>query len=465
MNSVQMTTSAVSRTRSAGLVLACVSVCTVLVVGLVAATNLAVPMLAASPLHPDSAELLWIVDSYVVVFACLVIPGGAAGDRFGRKGVLLAGLAAFAAGAIIAAVAPNIPVLLAGRAVSGLGAALVLPNCIGVLVHAMPPARRTRALATWAVASGMGGILGNTGGAALLTIGSWRTLFGAVAVIAVACAIWVARIVPTSSRNARSLDPAGTVLFVSTTVALLIGIIEGPEQGWRSPLVVSMFVLSILLAAAWVITELRVAHPLLDPRLFRIPLLSSSSLGMLVTFFGSFGLFFLNASLLQYGRGYSVLQAGFGTLPLALPMLFLSRLVPGLIKRIGTPVTLAAAFVAISGGLFGLSTAGPYLAYAAWLVDIGVGLALALPSLTAGLMAAMPSEQAGVAGGLQSATRELGSALGVAVVGTIASSGHDQVVDAFTAGAHTALRVVSIVTLLAGAVVVAVALRATARDE
>ena len=118
------------------------SACTVLVVGFVASINLAVPPLAASGLHPTSAQLLWIVDAYVMVFACLVIPAGAAGDRYGRKGVLLAGLGAFAAGAALSAAAPDVAVLIAGRALTGIGAACVLPNCLALLVHATPPARR-----------------------------------------------------------------------------------------------------------------------------------------------------------------------------------------------------------------------------------------------------------------------------------------------------------------------------------
>ncbi|PRY39702.1 MFS transporter [Umezawaea tangerina] len=491
MNATQAMPATVDRPSRPGLVLVCVCVCTVLVVGLVAAINLAVPQLAASGLSPSSSQLLWIVDAYVVVFACLVIPGGAAGDRFGRKGVLVAGLVTFAVGAVVSASSPTVAIMLVGRVVTGLGAAMVLPNCVGVLVHATPPERRGRALAVWGAVSGMGGIVGNIGGGALLTGGTWRTLFAVVASIALVCAVWVVRATSRSDRASRALDPVGTALFVAAVVALLIGVIEAPEQGWGSAVVVTALVLAVVVGAGWVVFELRATHPLLDPRLFRIPLLSSAAFGMSVMFFGSFGLFYVNASLLQYGRGYTVLQAGLGTLPLALPLLLVSRLVPDLVRRTGIPVVLTAAFAAIGTGLFGLSTATgqPYPAYAAWLVVVGIGFALALPCLTAELTAALPAEQAGVAGGLQAATRELGSALGVAVVGTVltaaftgklpeglkghepaahtvaealaaAPAEHDAVVAAFVAGADTALRVTSVLTLLAGAVVVAGALRA-----
>ncbi|WP_420037618.1 MFS transporter [Streptomyces sp. cg28] len=461
------------------------SVCTALVVGFVAAINLAVPELAASSIAPTSSDLLWIVDAYVVIFACLVIPAGAAGDKLGRKGTLLTGLAIFAAGAIVSATAPNVAIMLIGRAVTGLGAACVLPNCVGILLHATAPERRSHALAIWAAASGIGGVVGNVGGGALLTAGSWRTLLVAVAVIAVGCLAWAARSAPRSPRHERTLDLPGTLLFVMAVVALLIGIIEGPEQGWGSTVVLTAFVAGVVLGVSWAVVELRVAHPMLDPRLFRSPGLSSAGLGMTVVFFGNFGLFYVNASLLQYGRGFSVLQTGLGIIPLTVPLLVGTRYVPALTRRIGAPATLAAAFLLGSAGLMWLSYASAmtYPVYAAALVVIGLGIMLAAPCLTAQIASALPVERAGIAGGLQSATRELGSALGVAVVGTILTAGftrnlpaalrehspvprtvndaltlapsdHQAVTDAFVNGADTALRAAALVVLIAGGLVV-----------
>ncbi|MFJ4714272.1 MFS transporter [Streptomyces sp. NPDC088785] len=472
--------------RRPGTVLACTSACTALVVGFVAAINLAVPGLAASSLAPTSSDLLWIVDAYVVIFACLVIPAGAVGDKLGRKGILLTGLGVFAAGAVISAVAPNVAVVLIGRAVTGIGAACVLPNCVGILLHATAPERRTHALAVWAAASGIGGVVGNVGGGAVLTGGSWRTLFGAVAAVAVLCLAWATRATPRSTRHPRTLDVPGSLLFVAAVVALLIGIIEGPEQGWGSTAVLTAFACAVLLGAGWVLVELRVAHPMLDPRLFRNPGLGSACLGMAVVFFGNFGLFYVNASLLQYGRGFSVLQAGLGIIPLTVPLLLGTRHVPGLIRRFGVPATLATAFALTCAGLVALSFASAmaYPAYAAALVVIGLGIMLAAPALTAQIAAALPVERAGIAGGLQSATRELGSALGVAVVGTVlttaftrhlpaalsehsppprtvkealtlAPSEHAAVIEAFTRGADTALRAAALVVLVAGALIVA----------
>ncbi|GAB3909566.1 hypothetical protein GCM10029964_111330 [Kibdelosporangium lantanae] len=206
--------------------------CVVLVVGMVAAINLAVPMLAASELHPSASALVWIVDTYVVFFACLVIPGGAAGDRYGRKGVLLVGLLLFAAGALLSAVAPNVAVLLVGRAVTGVGAAAVLPNTLAVLLHAVPAERKGATIATWASMTGIGGVLGNVGGGAVLSGGSWRWLFIAAVPIALVLTALVGRHAPVSSRHDRGLNPVGAALLVGASVALLLGIVQGPEAGW-----------------------------------------------------------------------------------------------------------------------------------------------------------------------------------------------------------------------------------------
>ncbi|AKU18779.1 MFS transporter [Luteipulveratus mongoliensis] len=472
------------------LVLAGICWCTILVVGFVASINLAVPMLASSVLRPSSSQLLWIVDAYVVVFACLVIPAGALGDRYGRKGVLIAGLLIFAAGAGVSALAGDVAVMLVGRAATGLGAACVLPNGLAVLIHATEPRRRSHALAIWAAMSGVGGVVGNVGGGTFLSVGTWRWLFAAVIPVALIGAIWVALAAPRTDRHHRSLDLPGAVLLTLSTLALLMGIIEGPERGWASAPVIGAFVACLVLLAAWLRTELRSAQPLLDPRLFRVPALRAACSGMLIVFFGVFGLFYLNASLMQYGRGFSVLEAGLGVVPLTVPLLAGARYVPSLVARAGERLVLATAFGVIGIGLFGLATAidESYAAYGAWLVLVGAGVTLALPSLTSVIAHALPPHQAGVAGGLQATTRELGSALGVAVVGSLLTSGfvhhmtselpdvrvaehaprtvaealatttrphHGEVISAYSSSAGTALKVVALIVLVAGVLVIA----------
>ena len=187
-----------------GLVLATLCAVTVLVIAFVAAINLAVPLLTSGSLHPSSTQLLWIVDSYVTVFACLVIPCGALGDRFGRKGVLTIGLILFAAGAAVSASSPTVAVMLIGRCVTGVGAACVLSNSLAILMHATPPQKRPRAIAIWASSTGFGGVAGNVGGGALLQTGSWRWLFVAVVPIALA-----AGAAPANARGWGRAEPTG----------------------------------------------------------------------------------------------------------------------------------------------------------------------------------------------------------------------------------------------------------------
>ncbi len=457
------------------LVLAALCSCTVLVVGFVASVNLAAPMLAASGLHPSAAELLWIIDAYVTFFACLVIPGGAAGDRFGRKGVLLTGLGLFALGALVSALAGNVALLLVGRAVTGVGAACVLPNTLGVLVNSLPPERRRKAVATWASMTGIGGAAGNVLGGAILSAGSWRWLFAAVAVLALGDLAWVAVVAPRSGRNRRPLRPVSVLLLTAASLALLLAIIEGPEVGWASALVIGGFALSAVGYAAWAWSELRASQPLLDPRLFRIPRLRAACLGLLVTFFGMFSLFYVNASYLQDAKGFTVLEAGLGIVPVTLAMIIGGRLAVRIPQRHAAR-SLALAFALIGGGLLGLSALGRTANYAWWallLVVVGAGLTLALPRLTADIAGSLPPEQAGVGGGLQSLTREFGSALGVAVIGTIVTSqftaaahgartvpqalaagqSHLAVANAFATSTATGLRVMGLLVLVVGALV------------
>lgn len=399
--------------------------CVVLVVGMVAAINLAVPMLAASALRPTASALVWIVDTYVIVFACLVIPGGAAGDRFGRKGVLLAGLVLFAVGALLSAVAPNVAVVLAGRAITGVGAAAVLPNTLAVLLHAVAAERRGATIATWASMTGIGGVVGNVGGGAVLSSGSWRWLFAAACAVALVLACVVARVAPVSSRHDHRLDPLGAALLVGASVALLVGIVQGPEAGWGSAVVIGGFACSALLFTAWTLVELKVEHPLLDPRLLRIPALRNACLGMTAVFFGMFALFYVNASFLQYAMGFDVVQTGLGILPLTIPIILGGRHVGRLSHRVGLDATTALAYLCVGGGLLGLSTSDAqtaYAVYAAWLVVTGVGVALALPTLSGVIAGSLPPARAGVGTGLQATAREFGSALGVAVIGTVLTS-------------------------------------------
>jgi EmrB/QacA subfamily drug resistance transporter len=389
---------------------------------MVAAINLAIPKLAASGLHPSSTDLVWIVDVYVLAFGCLLIPAGAWGDRHGRRRALEIGLAVFVLGNVVSAVAGSVAVLLAGRAISGVGAALVMPATLSISVSAHPPERRAHAVAIWTAATGIGGTVGNVLGGAILQALNWWALFALMVPVGLALLAWVVRVVPVSMPNPATVDSVGTVGLIALSGALLYAIIEGPELGWGSVRVLGCFVLAAVLLVAFVVYERRIAHPVLDPRLFAIPAVRAGTLGIAAAFFGLFSLFFVNAQYMQYAKGLDPFVTGIAIVPLALGFLFVARRSVRWSARIGTLRMVAAGLglVIVGLGLLSLADAGtPYPLYVGFLLIMALGLGLSTPSLSSDIIRSLPSARAGMGSGLNSAARELGSALGVAVIGTV----------------------------------------------
>ncbi|MGF1430700.1 MFS transporter [Kitasatospora sp. LaBMicrA B282] len=456
--------------------------CVVLTVGMVASINLAIPKIAASALHPSSAGLLWIVDCYVIVFAGLLIPAGVLGDHYGHRRALTAGLAVFTLGAGAAAASGTVGELIAARVVMGVGAALILPATLSVIVGAIEPARRPHAIATWAAMTGLGGVAGNAVGGLVLQFLPWQALFLVVAPISLLFCRLAATTVPDTPLRGTRQDPVGAALLTAALLALLYGIIEGPDNGWGSLPVLTAFAAAAVLLAGFVGYELRHPHPLLDPRLFRLPKVRAGALGIGTTFFGMFALFYVNAQYLQYVKGYSVLATGLGIAPLALAMLLVSRRTVPLVRRFGPRAVAISGLLLVSAGLLLLSLADrhtPYPLYALALVVMAAGAGLSMPPLSTGIVGSLPPEQAGLGSGLNSSTRELGSALGVAVVGTVLNgrftgavpaglrgpghstadtlahaatldpAGRAQVLDAFTRAMDTGFRLVAALLLVA----------------
>jgi predicted MFS family arabinose efflux permease len=398
--------------------------CVLVAQSMVAAVNLLIPQLAASSPHPSHTQLLWTVDAYVIVFAGLLVPAGALGDRYGRKGALLAGLALFAAGAATSALAPQPALLIAGRGVSGAGAALIMPATMSVMVQLAGPERRARAMASWTLAIGLGGLAGNLGGGLAGQFLGWRALFALMLPLSALLALAVAVAVPRTARSPHSnLDPVGTVLLTGGLVAVLFGIIEGPEHGWTSPDILAAFAAGLLLVAAFTGHALRSRTALFDPRVFAAPRLRAAPLGM--------------------GTGVAIT-----------PLVAGMTLVPRLAARWAPyPRPVIGGGLALIGvGLLGVSTADagtPYPLYACWLLVISAGMGLSMPALTLGVVTSLPPHQAGLGSGLGTSARELGAALGVAVTGTVLSAHPD-----LTHGMGPALRTVAVVVLAATAVVV-----------
>lgn len=455
-------TTAQTLSRTALLVLCA---CVLVAQAMVAAVNLLIPQLAASTLHLTSEQLLWAVDAYVIVFAALLIPAGALGDRFGRKGALLSGLVLFAAGGAVSALASGPAVLIAGRGLCGAGAALIMPATMSVLVRLSPPERRGQALATWTLAAGLGGLAGNVGGGLAGEYLTWRALFWAVVPLGAVLAPAVARTVPrTPARADAAVDPAGAALLAGALFAVVYAIIEGPSYGWGSARVLGAFGAGAVLLAAFTGYGLRAARPLLDPRIFASRKLRAGTLGIGAAFFGLFALFFVNAQYLQYAKGFSPARTGFAIVPLTIGMALVPKFGARLQERTGPMLPVGAGLGLIGGGLLLVSTADadtPYALYALYLLILSIGTGLCAPALTLTVVAELPEHQAGLGSGLNTAAREIGAALGVAVVGTVLASRfhgvpHDAAqVTAFTDAMGVALRTAAVVLLLSAVVVMA----------
>jgi EmrB/QacA subfamily drug resistance transporter len=394
----------------------------VLTIGMVAAVNLAIPKLQASSLHPSVSATAWIVDSYTLVFACLLIPAGALGDRFGRRRGMLVGLGLFAAGSALAALSPSVAVLMCGRALSGVGAALVLPATLAVTLAELEPADRPRAVALWSAVTGVGGVVGNLGGGLAVQLGGWRLLFWAGVPIALAAAGSIAARVPSQTPHRDPVDGGGATLLTAGMVALLFGIIDAPQLGWGSWQILGSLGLAVALLAAFAGYELRVSRPMLDPRLFAVPGVRAGALGIVALFFALFGLFYVNAQYLQDVKGYTPLLAGVCILPVAVVMPYASARSPALATRFGPRATIVAGLLllALALGLLSFADAGtPYALYGGLLGVVGAGMGIAMAPLSQTMVQALPPSHAGVSSGLNSTTRELGSALGVAVLSTV----------------------------------------------
>ena len=435
----------------ATLVLACLAV--VLIQALVAGINLAIPQLAGSTLHPSGSQLVWIVDTYVIVFAALLIPAGALGDRWGRKGALLSGLVLFAVANVVSAYAGSVLVLQAGRGLAGAAAALAQPATLSLLLHVTSPQRRAHAIALWTTAMGMGGLVGNLVAGSVLRWFDWPALFLVFVPVTIAVAAGVAVLVPKAPRHPANADPVGTLLLTAGLFALLFGIIEGPGHGWGSSEVLIGFAAGAVLLGAFAGFETTTAKPLLDPRVFRIGSVRAGTLGVAAGFFALFGLFYINAQFLQEVKGYSTLVTGVAITPLAVGMGVIAPRTVALAERLGARTMVAAGLGTIVAGLLLLSTATahtPYAIYAVYLFVMAVGMGACAPALTGGILAGLPAGAAGLGSGLNSAAREVGAALGIATIGTILNAHTD-----FAAGLAVGYRSLAVILAVLAVAVVA----------
>jgi EmrB/QacA subfamily drug resistance transporter len=388
--------------------------------------NVALPTLVRE-LHATNSELQWIVDSYTLVFAGLLLTAGSLGDRFGRRGALQVGLAVFGTGSLLSALSDTPSQLIATRGLMGVGGAFIMPATLSIITNVFPPEERGRAIGLWAGIAGVATALGPISGGFLLEHFYWGSVFTVnLPIVALALGATVVLIPNSFDPSRPRQDPVGAVLSIAGLVALLYGIIEAPERGWTDGGILAAFAVGIVILGVFALWERASSHPMLDVRFFRNPRFTAASLGITSVFFAMFGATFLLTQHLQFVMGYSPLQAGVRLLPWAAVMLVVAPSSARLVERFGTKavVTIGLALVTVALGLLSqLPVDSTYPGDVLWrMMIMATGMALVMAPATESIMGSLPRAKAGVGSAVNDTTRQVGGALGVAIVGSVMSS-------------------------------------------
>jgi EmrB/QacA subfamily drug resistance transporter len=388
--------------------------------------NVALPRLSLD-LSATTRQLQWFVDAYLLVFTGLLLAAGGLGDRYGRKKVLLTGLTLFALTSAYAGMADTAGQLITGRALMGIGAALIFPATLAILTSVfVDPGERAKAIGIWSATSGMAVAAGPIAGGWLLEHFWWGSVFFVnVPVIAVALFAAAVLVPESKDEHAPALDKVGLGLSIVAITTLVFTIIEAPEWGWGSVETLGGFALAAILLAAFVRWELRLEYPMLPVRIFENLRFSAASVSITSAFFALFGFIFLITQYFQLVRGYTPLQAGLRTLPVATAIAVAAVLAPLLVQRFGTTRVVAAGLASMAVGFAWVSTVStttPYLEIVGQMLFLGAGLGLTTAPATESIMGSLSPDKAGIGSAVNDTTRELGGTLGVAVIGSVFSS-------------------------------------------
>ncbi|MBY8880099.1 MFS transporter [Actinacidiphila acidipaludis] len=415
-------------------VLAAVCVALMAVIGSVSGLNVAQPDLAVA-FGASQSTILWIINIYTLTLAALLLPLGAVGDRLGRKPVLIAGLTVFGVASAMAGLAPTSDVLFAARLLSGVGAAMIMPITLAVITSTFPEEERGRAIGVWTGVAGGGGILGMFLSAALVDVAGWRWLFVLpVVLVGVALAMTLRSVPDSRERSGHPFDTAGALTSIVAAVGLIFVLQEGPVHGWTAPTTLPGLVVGLAAAVAFVAWERRRRDAaLLDVRLFRERGLAGGSVTLLAVFGVQAGVFVVLFPFFQAVLGWSGLLSTLALMPMAVAMMAASGLAPKSAVRIGSRRTMAAGVLLAGAGLAvmaaGVSVDGGYPSVLPGMLAMGIGMGLSMTPSTEAITGALPRERQGVASALNDVTREFGTALGVALLGALVSSGYRAAID------------------------------------
>jgi EmrB/QacA subfamily drug resistance transporter len=388
--------------------------------------NVALPTLVGE-LHASNSQLQWIVDAFNLLFAGSVLAAGSLSDRFGRKGMLLAGLSVFGLASLAGGLTDSAGALIAARSVMGVGAAMVFPSTLSLITNVFTErGERARAIGLWGAITGAAIALGPIVGGWLLQAFDWRSIFFAMAPIAAIAGVLVARYVPASrDPHAPRTDRAGFALSTAMVGLFVYTIIEAPNHGWGSARTLGSFALTGVLAAAFVAWERRTEEPMLDLRLFGNPRFTAASASVAISFFALSGFIFLVTQYFQFLKGYGPLSTGVRLLPVASCVAIASIVGARLAVRLGTKLVVASGLFAMAAFYLWVTTTSASTGYgtiAAQMVVLGTGMGLTSAPATEAIMGVVPKAKAGVGSAINDATRLLGGTLGVAVIGSVYAS-------------------------------------------
>lgn len=389
--------------------------------------SVAIPTIVPE-LEASGSQLSWIIDSYTIVFACLLLTSGAVGDRFGRKYLLIAGLVVFGTFSFFAATAGSANTLIIARGAMGIGGALIFPTTLSILTNSFSGAERARAIGIWAGVSGIGVAAGPLLGGFLLEHFWWGSVF-LINVPVCALAVITSHVVVPNSRNPEKhpLDPAGSVLSVIGMVGLLYAIIAAPEHGWTSPPVLGGAAVATVFLGGFIAWELHTTYPMLQVRFFKNPRFTAASSAITLSYFALFGSTFLITQYFQFVLGYSPLKSGFMTSAVAIGIMTVAPNAPRLVVRWGTKIVIVAGLALVAACLLlFMSDRIMSSLVAGWMVRLlyGAGIGLTTAPATESIMGTLPVGNAGVGSAVNDTTRQSGGALGIAVLGTIVASGY-----------------------------------------
>lgn len=412
-----------------------------MVIAAMASLNTAVADIAPA-VGANSNQVTWLIDGYTLVVAALLLPAGAIGDRYGRREVLIGGLVVFAIGSLLPIWISDPNQFIAARALTGVGAAFVMPATLSLITSGVPDSKRPLAVSIWAGVGGSGGIAGFFVTGVLLEFFSWHSIFLTFAISAAITAV-LACTIPTSRDSTRPrFDVLGSVTSASGIGLVVFGLIEAPHRGWFDPLALAAMIGGLGLIAVFWYSQTKLKEPLLDVNLFRNRAFSAGSFSITIQFLVIFGVFLVLLQRLQLVFGFSALKSALALMPMVFVVMVFSLIGNWLAVRINLRVILVFGMVGMATGSFllGFLEHKEYWTLVVAMMVLAVGLGVGTAPSTTAIMVNTPADNQGVGSAVNDTARELGSAIGIAIGGSLLAAGYTRNIQATAESAESQLQ-------------------------